>query len=72
MWYICTLQYFSKENSQIEAHGAKVHIVPGSREDTAKAALNAVERGEGFYASHATIHFSIKELKPMPMKYMNS
>lgn len=52
MWYICTLQCFSKKNSQIEAHGAKVHIIPGSREDTAKAALNAVERGEGFYASH--------------------
>lgn len=41
-----------KKIAQIEAHGAKVHIIPGSREDTAKAALNAVERGEGFYASH--------------------
>lgn len=41
-----------KKIKQIASHGAKVHVVPGSREDTAKAALDAVERGEGFYASH--------------------
>lgn len=41
-----------KKIKQIASHGANVHVVPGSREDTAKAALDAVERGEGFYASH--------------------
>ncbi|WP_315116385.1 threonine synthase [uncultured Clostridium sp.] len=41
-----------KKIKQIASHGAKVHVVPGSREDTAKAALSAVERGDGFYASH--------------------
>lgn len=42
----------TKKISQISSYGAKVHIVKGSREDTAKAALKAVENGEGFYASH--------------------
>lgn len=42
----------SKKVKQISSHGAKVHLVKDTREDTAKAALNAVERGEGFYASH--------------------
>lgn len=42
----------SKKIKQISSHGAKVHIVNGTREDTARAALNAVENGEGFYASH--------------------
>ena len=41
-----------KKIKQIAAHGANVHVVPGTREDTAKAALSAVENGEGFYASH--------------------
>jgi len=41
-----------KKIKQISTHGATVHIVKGSREDTAQAALTAVERGEGFYASH--------------------
>lgn len=41
-----------KKIKQISAHGAVVHVVKGSREDTARAALAAVERGEGFYASH--------------------
>lgn len=41
-----------KKIKMIKSHGANVHIVPGSREDTAKAALKAVENGEGFYASH--------------------
>ncbi|MCY6371319.1 threonine synthase [Clostridium ganghwense] len=41
-----------KKIKQISSHGAKVHVVKGTREDTAKAALNAVENGEGFYASH--------------------
>ncbi|MTI69672.1 MAG: threonine synthase [Firmicutes bacterium] len=42
----------SKKIKQISSHGAKVNIVKGTREDTQKAALNAVKNGEGFYASH--------------------
>lgn len=42
----------SKKIRMISSHGAKVHVIPGTREATAKAALKAVERGEGFYASH--------------------
>ncbi|MBS4539517.1 threonine synthase [Clostridium sp. D2Q-11] len=42
----------SKKIKQISSHGANVHIIKGSREDTAKAALNAIANGEGFYASH--------------------
>lgn len=41
-----------KKIKMIKSHGANVHIIPGSREDTARAALKAVENGEGFYASH--------------------
>ncbi|QUH25944.1 threonine synthase [Serpentinicella alkaliphila] len=41
-----------KKVKQIEAHGAKVHIISGTREDTAKEALKAVNKGDGFYASH--------------------
>ncbi|KGG79829.1 pyridoxal-5'-phosphate-dependent protein subunit beta [Caloranaerobacter azorensis H53214] len=42
----------AKKIKQISSHGATVHIIQGTREDTARAALNAVEKGEGFYASH--------------------
>ncbi|MEE2752884.1 MAG: pyridoxal-phosphate dependent enzyme [Candidatus Latescibacterota bacterium] len=35
---------------QISSYGAKLHLIPGSREDTADAALRAAE--ESFYASH--------------------
>lgn len=42
--------------AQIEAYGARAVLVPGSREDTAAAALDAAEAGardgSGFYASH--------------------
>lgn len=41
-----------KKIKMIASHGAKVHIVKGSREDTAKAALEALESGDSFYASH--------------------
>lgn len=41
-----------KKIKQISSHNANVHIVKGSREDTAEEALKAVEKGEGFYASH--------------------
>ncbi|MDF2548190.1 MAG: threonine synthase [Anaerosolibacter sp.] len=42
----------TKKVKQISSHGANVHLIKGNREDTAKAALTAVENGEGFYASH--------------------
>ncbi|QBD75922.1 pyridoxal-phosphate dependent enzyme [Ktedonosporobacter rubrisoli] len=42
----------SKKLKQIAAHGASVHAIAGSREDTAAAAIAAVERGGVFYASH--------------------
>lgn len=41
-----------KKIKMITSHGAKVHIVKGSREDTAKAALETLESGNVFYASH--------------------
>jgi threonine synthase len=42
----------AKKVNQIAYHGANVHLIKGTREDTAEAALKAVEEGEGFYASH--------------------
>ncbi|HBH11927.1 MAG TPA: threonine synthase [Clostridiales bacterium] len=42
----------AKKVNQIAYHGANVHLIEGTREDTAEAALEAVERGDGFYASH--------------------
>jgi threonine synthase len=41
-----------KKIKQIEAHGATIHKVPGTREDTAKAAIDMVESTNLFYASH--------------------
>lgn len=41
-----------KKIKQIEAHGAAIHKIPGSREDTAKAAIDMVESTNLFYASH--------------------
>ena len=41
-----------KKIGQVRAHGAQVHLVPGSREATAAAAIEAVEHGGAFYASH--------------------
>lgn len=41
-----------KKIRQIEAHGAEIHKIPGSREDTAKAAIDMVESTNMFYASH--------------------
>lgn len=41
-----------KKLQQIKAHGATVHAIPGSREDTAAAAMEAVEKIQVFYASH--------------------
>ncbi len=41
-----------KKIKQIEAHGAVIHKIPGTREDTAKAAIDMVESTNLFYASH--------------------
>jgi len=37
---------------QMAAHGATIHAVPGTREEVARAAMEAVEREGAFYASH--------------------
>lgn len=41
-----------KKITQIEAHGAQVHKIEGSREDTGKATKDFIEREHLFYASH--------------------
>ena len=41
-----------KKLRQMAAHGATVHAIPGSREETAAAAIAAVEREQVYYASH--------------------
>lgn len=41
-----------KKIQMISAHGAKVEVVPGTREDTAAAALKLAEQDGMFYASH--------------------
>lgn len=41
-----------KKLQQIKAHGATVHAIPGSRDETAAAAIEAVEKNQVFYASH--------------------
>lgn len=42
----------SKKIQMITSHGAKVHIVSGTREDTALAALEMANQDYVFYASH--------------------
>jgi len=42
----------ARKIAQIAAYGAQVKTVPGSREDTAEAALDAASRGDAFFASH--------------------
>ncbi|MBE0451002.1 MAG: pyridoxal-phosphate dependent enzyme [Clostridia bacterium] len=41
-----------KKIQQIKAHGAKVVLIQGSREETAKAAYDAASDKDAFYASH--------------------
>ncbi|MEV0581396.1 pyridoxal-phosphate dependent enzyme [Nonomuraea sp. NPDC050310] len=41
-----------KKLTQVRGHGAQVTVVPGTREDTAAAAIERVEEGGAFYASH--------------------
>ncbi|MHC1692339.1 MAG: threonine synthase [Sphaerochaetaceae bacterium] len=42
----------TKKIEQIVAHGAIIHAIEGSREDTARAAIQMVEQTGRFYASH--------------------
>lgn len=37
---------------QIEAHGARIHKIPGSREDTGTATHEYLDSSDAFYASH--------------------
>ncbi|UOR14030.1 threonine synthase [Halobacillus amylolyticus] len=41
-----------KKIAQIKAHGAELHKITGSREDTARAAIAHVKKEKLFYASH--------------------
>ena len=41
-----------KKIKQIEAHGATIHKIPGTREATAQAAIDMVQDTNLFYASH--------------------
>ncbi|MFQ3544115.1 threonine synthase [Halobacillus rhizosphaerae] len=41
-----------KKLAQVKAHGAIVHKIAGTREETAVAAQSAVEETDAFYASH--------------------
>jgi threonine synthase len=41
-----------KKIAQIQAHGARIRAIKGSREDVAEAAQKAVTEEETFYASH--------------------
>ncbi len=49
--------------AQIEAYGARVHRIPGSREDSAHAALEAAEKI--YYASHSWNPFFFQGTKTM-------
>lgn len=49
--------------AQIQAYGAKVHLIPGSREDTAQAILKAAEKI--YYASHSWNPFFFQGTKTM-------
>jgi threonine synthase len=49
--------------AQMTAHGADVTVVPGSREDAAAAAIEAVESSGAFYASHVYNPFFTEGIK---------
>lgn len=49
--------------AQIRAYGAKVRLIPGSREDTAQATLNVAEKI--YYASHSWNPFFFQGTKTM-------
>jgi threonine synthase len=52
-----------KKLRQIADHGATVHAIPGSRENVAAAAIEAVERDGTFYASHVYNPFFLQGTK---------
>jgi threonine synthase len=52
-----------KKLRQMRAHGSDVVEVPGTREDTAAAAIEQVSRREAFYASHAYSPFFFEGTK---------
>ncbi len=52
-----------KKLIQSQAHGAQLHLIPGSREDTAVATKEAVEREGAFYASHVYNPFFLEGTK---------
>ncbi len=41
-----------KKLTQIEAHGGRIHLIEGSRDQTARATIDFVNGSEIFYASH--------------------
>ena len=49
---MCPLLPAKKRVARIKAHGAHIHPISGSREDTAAAAIRQVEKEGAFYASH--------------------
>lgn len=53
----------AKKVEQILCHGAKVHRIPGTREDTADAAIARVESTGAFYASHIFNPFFLEGTK---------
>ncbi|MDI9455037.1 MAG: pyridoxal-phosphate dependent enzyme [Spirochaetota bacterium] len=42
----------AKKLTQIEAHGGRIHAIEGSRDETARATIDYVNKSEIFYASH--------------------
>ncbi|MGB9697984.1 MAG: threonine synthase [Thermodesulfobacteriota bacterium] len=52
--------------AQIQAYGAKVRLIPGSREDTAQATLKAVEKI--YYASHSWNPFFFQGTKTIALE----
>ncbi len=52
-----------KKLSQIKMHGAYLHKIPGTREETAEAAKVAVDREKIFYASHVYNPFFLEGTK---------
>ena len=59
--------YISCSCVQMRAHAASVELIPGSRQDTADAAVAAHGRGDGelFYASHNWHPFFLQGTKTL-------
>jgi len=56
--------------AQIQSYGAELNKIPGSREDTARAAFRAAEKD--YYASHSWNPFFFQGTKLLLLKYANS